>query len=98
MKLLIFSVYDSKAEQFLPPIFEVTRGTALRRFEASAQQADHEFHRHAGDYSLFELGAWYPQTGAIDMLEAPINLGLAIQYISDNLAGRIEAADQDALR
>jgi len=78
---VICAVYDSKAEAYLTPIFQQSRGTALRAFQAAAQKSDHDFHVHAGDYSLFELGLWDETTGQIHMHEAPVNLGLALHYI-----------------
>ncbi len=77
---LIYSVYDSKAEAFLPPFFTQTRAVALRSFSAAAQTAGHDFQKWAGDYALYELGTFEQTTGVIKVHDTHINLGLASQY------------------
>lgn len=77
-----FSVYDSKAEAYLPPFFSKTTGLALRSFETAANKADHDFHDHAGDYTLFELGSFNEQTAEFTALKSPHNLGTALTFIS----------------
>lgn len=83
MKLVVFSVYDSKAEAFLQPFFSQSRGTGLRSFSDAAQDENHGFSRHAADYTLFELGEFDQISGRMDQWDAPINLGTALQYISE---------------
>ncbi len=79
--MMIFSVYDSKARAFMQPFFSPTAGTALRAFKAAANDSEHAFFRHAGDYTLFEIAEWKEQEGVIDMYETTINLGLAITMV-----------------
>ncbi len=76
----IFTVYDSKAEAYITPYFSPTTATAIRAFTAAAQQEGHDFHKWAGDYTLFEIGTWDDQTAEIIRLKADINLGTAITY------------------
>lgn len=78
--LKIFSIHDSKAEAFIQPFFAPTSAAALRMFETAANDETSDFHRYAGDYTLFELGEFEPLTGQIETLETPHNLGLAITY------------------
>lgn len=85
MKLKIFSVHDSKAEAFVQPFYSATTGTAVRSFEQAVNTSDHDFHKFAGDYSLFELGSFDQAKGTFEILDSPINLGLAITYIKDSL-------------
>ncbi len=82
MSFKIFCVFDSKAEAFLQPFFSVNRAVALRSFAQACQDSQSDFHRFAGDYSLFEIGDWSPQKGEIVMYEAKVNLGLASQYLN----------------
>ena len=65
----IFSVYDSKAEVYMTPFFERTRGTAERVFASAVNNAEHEFHKHAEDYSLWELG-WFSDSGYVEAVIA----------------------------
>lgn len=67
----IFAVYDSKAEAYLQPYFAQTLGTAVRMFTSAAQDQESTFHKHAEDYTLFELGEFDEYTGKITGLNAP---------------------------
>lgn len=77
----IFTVYDVKAEAYLQPYFSVTTATAVRAFQAAANNTEHDFHRFAEDYTLFEIGTWDEATGDIVQFKAMIPLGTALQHI-----------------
>lgn len=81
MQQQIFSVFDSKAEAFLPPFYAPTPGVAMRSFEAAANSAEHDFHKYAGDYMLFQLGSFEDSTGKFEIRDVPVSLGLAITFI-----------------
>ncbi len=81
MKLLAFSIYDSKAEAYLQPFFSQTIGTALRDFEAAVNTEDHQFAKYAADYTLFHLGDFDQGNAEFNLLPSPINLGCAITFI-----------------
>ncbi len=78
-----FSIFDSKAEAFITPFYSQTVGTAIRSFEQAANDTASDFHKFAGDYTLFHLGAFDNSTGMDSNLDAHINLGLALAYIKD---------------
>lgn len=78
----VFSIFDSKAEAYLPPLFEMTKGVAIRRFTAAVQNEDSEFCKHAPDFTLFEIGEWDEQTGTLTSHEAKISLGCAVEYLN----------------
>jgi len=77
----VFSIFDSKAEAFLQPLFASTTAVALRMFSSACKDESTEFHRFAGDYTLFELGEWFEDSGEFSMYEAKVNLGLASQFV-----------------
>lgn len=81
MKLLVFSVYDAAAEAYLNPIFFRTKGEAIRTFSDAANAEDHDFRRHAGDYTLFHIGFFHVDSGLMEPLPTPDSLGLALQFI-----------------
>lgn len=83
MKISIYSVFDSKAESFISPFFSQNRATALRSFEAAANDENTDFHRYAGDYTLFELGTFDQSNAKFTLHEAPENLGLALTFIHE---------------
>lgn len=84
----IFSVYDSKAQAYLQPFFTHNKQTAIRSFATAAQQSDHDFHRYAADYTLFQIGEWDAQSGHINTLENKLNLGMASEFIEKAPASR----------
>lgn len=77
----LFSVWDSKAEAYLQPFFSRTTGLAIRSFETAICEDGHQFARHPGDYTLFELATFNAATGIFESLATPLNLGVAIQFL-----------------
>lgn len=84
MKLEMFSVYDSAAKAFLEPFFAPTVDVAIRMFRRLLQNEDHQFRKFPEDYTLFQLGCFHQDTGLLEALPTPHNLGIAMIYI-DNL-------------
>ncbi len=80
MNLTIFTVHDSKAEAYITPFFASNKAVGLRMFEQAANDESAQFHTHAGDYTLFELGTFDQDRGTFDLHLTPINHGLAINY------------------
>lgn len=83
----IFAVYDSKAEAYLQPFFARTDGVALRMFGQAAQDEQHDFSKHAADYTLFCLGEFDEYTGKIAPLDALYNLGNALSLRPEIMGG-----------
>lgn len=75
--LRVYSVYDDKAEAYLPPFHFPTHGEATRAFIDAAMQEGHKFCKHGKDYHLFFLGHFDDSTGLYDLCEAPENIGRA---------------------
>lgn len=71
MKLKVFSVYDSKAEAYLQPFFMPSRGSAIRAFTDSVNDPQTGFHKHAADYTLFELGEYEDSNAVFDLHQKP---------------------------
>ncbi len=80
MQLDIFSIYDTKADSYLQPFFTNNKATAIRTFSDLANQSDHQFCRHAGDYVLFQIGTYDDSRGLVTALTANINLGSALEF------------------
>lgn len=80
MKTKMFSVYDCKAEAYLPPFFMRSTGEALRGFIEIVNDASHAFSRHPGDYTLFELGEFEDTTGQFELFNVKKNLGTALEH------------------
>lgn len=79
----IFTVYDSKAEAFLPIFTMATQGQAIRSFQDTLDDPNHAFARHPHDYTLFFLGEWNDQNAEFTAEKTPVSLGVAIQYVTN---------------
>lgn len=93
MILAMFTVFDSKAQAYLPPFFVTNAAVAKRSFTQAANDENHDFSRYAGDYSLFELGTFDDSTAQTTLHTAPINLGLAQNYKTNPIAELRHAFD-----
>jgi len=100
--LKLFTVYDSKTEAFIQPFYELTTAAALRSFAEAANTEKHAFSKSGADYTLFELGTFDQTNAKFAILDAPINLGLALMLkqvneVIDSLkAERDEEAGSEA--
>lgn len=69
----IYSIYDNKAEAFLPPFFMPNDAMAIRAITDCLMDTNHQFHNHAHDYVLYGLGAFSDTDATFDIpLAAPI--------------------------
>lgn len=78
----IFSIFDAKLDAYLEPFFSPTTATGVRMFEATCQNPQSDFARFPQDYSLFEVGVFFPDGGRIEVHEAKIPLGVAVEYVN----------------
>lgn len=76
----LFTVYDQKAEVFLPPFFVPTNGIATRAFRDCVNSEDHQFGKHPSDYTLFYLGDFDDSTAEFD-LGSKISLGNGVEFL-----------------
>lgn len=67
----IYSIYDSKAEAYLQPLFANTNGVAIRIFSEAVSDENHAFNKYAADYTLFEIGTFDENSGNIEGLKTP---------------------------
>lgn len=81
MILQIFSVRDNVSDAYLQPFFAVNTGSAIRSLTDAVNDAQHEFSRHAADYSLWGLGTFDDSTGKIDPNENPTRLLNLIELV-----------------
>lgn len=102
MNHMVFSIYDAKAEAFLPPLFFKTQGIAWRAFRDCVNDAGHAFNAHPEDYSLFRLGVWEDNSAAYIAEPQPVSIvtGLELvdtmETVSQNAQGEYDI-DQAAL-
>ena len=80
MSVMMFTVYDSKAEAYLPPFNMASKGEAIRAFADCVNDNKHSFSRHPADFTLFLLGSFDEASASITALSTPQSLGVAIEY------------------
>lgn len=79
MLLLVFSVFDSKAEAYLRPFFAETKGLAIRSFRDAANDASSDMCKHAEDYTLYRVGFFSQSSGVLEPCN-PESLGNALTF------------------
>lgn len=65
MKQELFSIYDSKAEHYLPPFVSFNEATARRQFQTTVNTNGHEFSNNPADFSLWHIGEYDTETSYI---------------------------------
>jgi len=81
MKLVVFSIYDSKSHIYEKPFYMNHRMEALRAFESTVNDPNTSINKWPEDFTLFELGTYENITGTFELLPTPLSLGVAIQYL-----------------
>jgi len=84
MKVQVFSIYDSKAEAYLPPMFLQSKGLALRAFSDAVNKTGHDLNKWAADYTLFHIAEYDDERGEIEMLPNRQNLGSGNEFLENN--------------
>jgi hypothetical protein len=83
VKLLVFSVFDSKAEVYGTPVFFPTKGLATRAFDDQVNNPESQISKHPGDYTLFCIGEFDMDTGQLVPLGSPASLGTGVEYVRE---------------
>lgn len=81
MRNEIFTVFDSAAKLYLEPFFAETVEVACRMFRQIVNKEGHQFNKFPEDYTLFHIGAFDPVTGAVQKLDTPHSLGVALTFV-----------------
>lgn len=81
MVFKVYSLYDGKAECFMPPFFQVNVALAKRIVIRLATDGVSDLHHYVSDYALFEIGEWLPESGVLVPYEAKKDLGLVSSFI-----------------
>lgn len=77
-----YAVFDSKAKFFTAPFFCVNDMVALRLFAGAVGDPATDLHKFPSDYTLFRVGMWDDEKGAITPLSPLENLGIAAQFVA----------------
>lgn len=80
MKLKMYAVYDDAVKAYRMPHFCETHGQAEREFKSGVnnEKAGH-LYTSPEQFTLFHLGEWDDQNGAIEPLPTPQSIIKAVQ-------------------
>jgi len=83
MKLTGFSIYDTKAEAFMPPFFMPSIGLGIRAFSDVLRDAGSPLAKHPRDYELFKVGEFDDSTGSVSTgsIVTPVLLSTGAQAL-----------------
>lgn len=81
----IFTIRDSKAQAYLQPFFAANVAVAQRYVETAANDPEHEFHVHAEDYHLYEIGSFSEEDGYVSSTD-PVIVAKVIDLIRPDQA------------
>jgi hypothetical protein len=82
-KLLVFAVFDSKAEVYGTPIFFGSRGLAIRSFDQECNREESQIFKYPGDFTLFQIGEYDQDTGLLTPLSSHTSLGTGVEFKRD---------------
>lgn len=67
----IFSIFDEKSKLFLPPMFYVNNGEAIRAFTDLVNNKQTFLHTHPEDYKLYYVGTFNDLTCKFQSTDQP---------------------------
>jgi hypothetical protein len=80
MILKVYSVYDSKAEAYLSPMYFQSKGQAVRSFTEVANDKTSAIGKYPEDFTLFEIGDFNDSTCKFFLYDTPYSLGVALEF------------------
>lgn len=71
MKMQMFVIYDSKAEVYNKPFYQLNDACALRTARDLRSTPNNEINNNPEDYSMFHLGEYDDSNAQIDLNSSP---------------------------
>lgn len=65
MECQLYVVRDKAVGAVLPPFHCRSKGEAIRSFSVAVNTPDHQFHKHAADFSLWYIGSYDDASGML---------------------------------
>lgn len=78
----VFSIYDEKADAFLPPFILPNVNMAKRVFADCVNSDTHQFGLNPSDYTLFELGHFDDANGQFTLQRSKQSHGNGVEFRS----------------
>jgi len=80
MKSKLFCIRDQKIGIFQEPFPCPTDKAALRSLEAAVQQGQGDLGKFPGDFDLYEIGNYDPETGTVEAYKQPKHLTSCLAF------------------
>lgn len=80
-RLLMFSIYDSACEAFMPPFVQRAKGEAVRTFAHMAKNPESFISKRPDQFTLFLIGEFDETSCFIEVYEAKESLGTALEWM-----------------
>lgn len=78
--LKMFTVFDSKADTYIPPFCMRSTGEAIRGFITILNDDISDYCKYPADFTLFEIGSFDPLTCKLVIYAAMTNLGNGLSH------------------
>lgn len=72
--LIAFAVFDVKAASYGTPMFMSNEGLAVRGFSDACKDPKSALAQHPGDYSLYKIGTYEPNSGELRNLSPAVHV------------------------
>ena len=81
MKMIVLTIKDRAADAYGRPFYVPSVGVAIRSFQDEVNRAseDNQMFHHPDDFDLFELGAFFDDSGLFELFDTPKLLMLGKQ-------------------
>ncbi len=83
MKTTLYAIFDTASGTYQKPIFARADGEIMREFQNICTDADHPCGAHPEDYSLFRLGNFNDQNGAVSN-EQNVCLATGLEVVANS--------------
>lgn len=84
MLLKLYSVFDSKVEEYEKPFTGRSHGEVLREITSLANDGKSRLSLYAPDFTLFYLGDFDTKTAQFDTSKAKISLANVIELVKES--------------
>lgn len=92
----MFTIYDAAIAAYQQPFYMRTIGEAIRAFSNVCNDQAHEIGRHPDQFTLFHLGEYDDNTGAVMQFAIKKSLGVGVDFVTRTHPSQ-EVSDPKAL-
>lgn len=80
MNYYVSVLFDNAAGAYSRPMFDVSRGSAVRAFMDEVKKESSPIYAHPEDYSLYEVGIYSDHDAGFTLVQAPLLICRAVDF------------------